>query len=86
MTATIGRIKEFAPEVEPITAYLKRFQMLISANAIEDSKVVPTLLTVVGSKPYSLLRGLVSSEFPKDKTYDELVDLLKKHLTLNPLS
>ena len=85
MAATIGRIKEFAPEVEPVTAYLEQFQMFVSANAIEDSKVVPTLLTVVGSKPYSLLRGLISPELPKDKTYDELIDLLKKHFDPEPI-
>ena len=85
MTATIGHINEFAPEVEPVTAYLEQFQMFVSANAIEDSKVVPTLLTVVGSKPYSLLRGLVSPELPKDKTNDELVDLLKKHFDQKPI-
>ena len=85
MTATVGRIKEFAPEVEPVTAYLEQFQMFVSANAIEDSKVVPMLLTVVGSKLYSLLRGLVSPALPKDKTYDELVDLLKKHFDPEPI-
>ena len=71
--------------MEPITAYLQRFQMFVSANAIEDSKVIPTLLTVVGSKPYSLLRGLISPELLKDKTYDELVDLLKKHFDPEPI-
>ena len=59
--------------------------MFVSANAIEDSKVVPTLLTVVGSKPYSLLCGLVSLEIPKGKTYNELVDLLKKRFDPEPI-
>ena len=80
MTATIGHIKEFAPEVEPVTAYLERFQMFVSANAIEDSKVVPTLLTVVGAKPYSLLRGLVSPALPKDKTYTVKTGVCTVHL------
>ena len=59
--------------------------MFVSANAIEDGKVVPTLLTVVGSKNYSLLRGLVSPALSKDKTYDELVELLKKHFDPEPI-
>ena len=66
MAATIGHMNEFAPDVEPITAYLKRFQMFVSANAIEDNKVVPTLLTVIGSRQYTLLRGLISPVLPKD--------------------
>ena len=39
---------------------------------------VPTLLTMVGAGHYTLIQGLVSPELPKDKTFDELVDLLKK--------
>lgn len=44
------------------------------ANAIADEKLVPSLLTVVGAKHYSLLRGLVSPMLPKDKTFDEIVE------------
>ena len=32
-----------------------------------------------------LIRGLVSPELPKDKTFDELVDLLKKHYDPQPI-
>ena len=85
MAATIGHMKEFAPDVELVTAYLERFQMFVSANAIAEDKVVPTLLTVIGSKQYSLLRGLVSPELPKDKSYDDLVGLLKKHFDPEPI-
>ena len=51
----------------------------------EDAKLVPTLLTVVGSKHYSLIRGLVSPALPKDKSYEDLVTLLKKHYDPEPL-
>ena len=53
--------------------------MFVSANAIAEDKVVLTLLTVIRSKQYSLLQGLVSPELPKDKSYGDLVNLLKKH-------
>ena len=78
-TRTIGTMQEFNPANESVTAYLERFQLFASANAIEDDKMVPTLLTVVGSTHYSLLRGLVSPDLPKDKSFDGLVALLKKH-------
>ena len=55
------------------------------AATIAEDKVVLTLLTVIGSKQYSLLRGLVSPELPKDKSYDDLVDLLKKHFDPEPI-
>ena len=84
-TRTIGRMQEFYPDKETVTAYLERFQMFVSANSIETDKVVPTLLTVLGSTHYTLLRGLVSPELPKDKSYDELVELLKKHYDPEPI-
>ena len=59
--------------------------MFVSANAIEDSKIAPTLLTAIGSKQYSLLRRLVSPALPKDKSYDDLVNLVKKHFDPEPI-
>ena len=84
-TITIGRMQEFNPATESVTAYLERLQLFVSANSSEDDKLVPTLLTVVGSEHYSLLRGLVSPQLPKDKTFDELVALLKKHYDPEPI-
>lgn len=82
---TIGYMHEFQPERETVTAYLERFQLFVSANAIEADKMVPTLLTVVGPKHYSLLRGLVSPALPKEKSYDELSELLTKHYDPEPI-
>ena len=82
---TIGRMQEFNPANEAVTAYLKRFQLFIDANNIENDKLVPTLLTVVGADHYTLLRGLVSPQLPKEKTFDELVATLKKHYGPEPI-
>ena len=84
-TPTIGHMQEFNPETETVTAYIERFQMFVSANSIADDKLVPTLLTVVGSTHYTLIRGLISPELPKDKSFDELVDVLKKHYDPEPI-
>ena len=78
-------MQEFSPATETVTAYLERFQLFVAANSIADDKLVPTLLTVVGSEHYSLLRGLVSPQLPKDKTFDELVTLLTKHYDPEPI-
>ena len=61
-TRTIGQMQAFNPANESVTAYLERFQLFVTANVIEDDKLVPTLLTVVGSDHYSLLRGHVSPQ------------------------
>ena len=84
-TRTIGHMQEFNPDAETVTAYLERFQLFVAANSIEDEKLVPTLLTVVGTTHYSLIRGLVSPELPKTKSFTELVELLKKHYDPEPI-
>ena len=73
----IGQMQEFNPDNEPVTKYLESFQMFISANAIGDDKLVPTLLTG-SARHYSLLRGLVLPAL-------DIVGLLKKHYDLEPI-
>ena len=84
-TTTIGQMQEFNPANETVTAYLEWFQLFVTANGIEEAKLVPTLLTVVGSTHYSLIRGLVSPSLPKDKSFEELVEILKKHYDPEPI-
>ena len=43
------------------------------------------LLSVVGSKTYSLLRSLVAPTLPQDKPLDDLVAILKMHFGPKPL-
>ena len=82
---TVGRMQEFNPDSDnqTITTYLELFQLFIDANTIAEDKLIPTLLTVVGSKRYSLIRGLVSPRLARE-TYGELVSFLKKHNDAEP--
>ena len=85
MAFPIGRIQEFDAETESITAYLERVQLFAMANAVDDDKKVAVLLSVIGSKTYSLLRNLLEPEKPSSKTYDELVGTLKRHYEPKPV-
>ena len=58
------------------------FQLFVEANSIEANKLVPMLLTVIGSVHYILLWGLVS---PKEKSFNELVATLKKQYDPEPI-
>ncbi len=40
-----GRMKEFRPDSETVTAYLERFQLFVEVNGVEEDKTVPALLT-----------------------------------------
>ena len=44
-----------------------------------------TLLTIIGSTHYTLIWGLVSPDLTKDKGYDNLGELLKKHYDPKPI-
>jgi hypothetical protein len=59
--------------------------MFVEANNIESDKLVPTLLTIIGPDHYTLLRGLVSPQLLKKKSFDELVDILKKQYDPEPI-
>ena len=82
---TIGHMQAFDAANESVTAYLERFQLFVTVNSIEDDKLVPTLLTVVGSAHYTLLRGLVAPKMPKDLSFDQLKETLKKHFDPEPI-
>ena len=81
----VGLMQEFNPDNdnETVTTYFELFQLFVDAITIAEDKLIPTLLTVVGSKHYSLIRGLVSPCLPSE-TYGELVSFLKKHYDPEP--
>ena len=72
----IGTIGEFQPENETITAYLERVALFFEVNNITWEKQVSWFLNVMGAKTYSLLRTLVATSQPKEKTTDELMAVL----------
>ena len=55
--------------------YIERIEQYFIANDIDaENKKKGTLLTVIGSETYRLVRNLVSPTKPCDKTYDQLVE------------
>ena len=85
MAGQMGRVKEFNPQEENITAYLERLQLYFEFNGVEEAKRVPPLLTLVGAKVYGTLRSLVAPNLPKHKDYGNLADALKQHFDPKPL-
>ena len=53
--------------------------MFFTANVIADDKKIPVFLSLLGGKIYVLLRSLVSPSLPKEKTFVDLSEVLKKH-------
>ena len=63
---TIGRIGEFKPDEEQISAYLERIQLFFTTNSIAENKQAAILLSVVGPKTYGLLRDLLVPTKPQE--------------------
>ena len=52
---------------------------------MEEAKKVAIFLSTTGSKTYSLLQNLLTPTLPKDKSFDEIVEVLEKHFDPKPL-
>lgn len=77
--ATLGILKEFQ-EGENWTEFTERLEQYFLANDIEDNgKKRAILLTVCGSGTYSLMKNLLAPAKPTDKSFSELVTLVKNH-------
>ena len=83
--ATYGTIKEFEAENEKISSYLERVELYFAANEIANEKKVAILLSVIGAKTYGLIRDLLAPTNPKEKSFDQLAEVLKKHFEPKPL-
>ena len=78
--ATIGRIEHFNQAVESWDQYAERIDHFFDANGITNTtKKRSTLLTAIGPTTYNLLSSLVAPQKATDKSYDDIVQLLKDH-------
>lgn len=85
MAGYIGKIEPYDEGVEKWTSYQERLEEYFAVNEIGNNKKVSALLTLLGGKTYSLLRNLTAPDKPSTKTYEDLVTLLRNHLTPKPL-
>ncbi|KAJ7997983.1 hypothetical protein DPEC_G00217820 [Dallia pectoralis] len=79
------RPDEFKPENETWSAYVERMELLFEAHEVDDRKKVPILLSSVGAATRGLLRNLVQPDKPKDRTFNQIVTILKDYYEPKPL-
>ena len=83
---SIGRLDAFNQASDSLTAYVERVQLYFVANGLEKhNKQVAAFRTAVGKGTYQLLRNLVTPELPKNKSFNDIVALLKAHFEPKPL-
>ena len=89
----LSAIGEFEPVTETFTVYSDRLDQFFVANnigsyptgaseaiiAAAEKKIVAVMISVIGKKTYSVLRDLCRPVNPKDKTFEQLSELLQQH-------
>ena len=85
MSGTLRRVEEFDGSKDDWPQYIERMEYFFEANSIDTAeKKRAILLSVIGSATYKTLRNLLSPVKPGDKSFDQLVDTLKKHFKPAP--
>ena len=71
---------------EPWDSYIERLDMYFEAcNVTDASRKRGIFLASVGKQTYQLVKNLLNfGELPKDKTYEELTDLISRHKNPTP--
>lgn len=83
--ATIGTLAAFDAKSQSWEEYCEILEQFFEANGIDDGdRQRAILISEVGAQTYSLLRNLISPEKPKDKTYQQVVLVLKNHFHPQP--
>lgn len=80
----VGKIGQFVPGTSNWKTYISRLEQYFIVNKVEEEMKVPTLITLVGDETYELMMDLCSPDNPEDKTYAELVKIVKNHLHPEP--
>ena len=85
MAAVHGTVGEFIGAQEDWTSYTERLSLYFTANDVtEAGKQRAILLSVCGPTTYKLIRNLVAPAKPTDKTFTELVALVRDHYQPKP--
>ena len=80
-----SQVKEFDGEKEECSQYMERLDHFFEVNKVANvDKKRAILLAVITPRTYKLLRNLLAPGKPKDKTYTELVGILKEHHSPKP--
>ena len=70
---------------EDTASYIERIELYFAANYVEKDNEIVTLLAVIGADAYGILRNLLAPQRPKDKSFDELKEVLIGHYSPKPI-
>ena len=80
-----GMISEFDSTSEDWASYMERLQQYFVANGVGAAgKQRAILLSICGATTYRLIRSLVAPDKPSDRSFVELVELVRAHHNPKP--
>ena len=85
--ASVGILVEYQPDedwedfADRLGQYFIANKMAVAEDADRRRAV---LLTVCGKTTYALMKDLVTPDKPKDKTFDELIEIVARHSRPKP--
>ena len=80
----IGNLDKFDEAAEDWETYIERCTQFFIVNEIPDEKRVPSLLSVLPSKTYILLKSLVTPKKPSEVGFEEIVKTIQNHVSPKP--
>ena len=82
MAFSIGQVGEFDSTRESWPEYQERLGYFMVANKVKEAeRKKAVLITSIGSATFSLLRSIATPDGVKDKTYEQLVEILSSHFS-----
>jgi len=85
MASYFGRMDVFNPKEEEWLTYIERLEMFFVVNSVPEDKKAASLLTLMGGKMYALLKSLTTPTKPTEMLFEDIVEVMGRHLTPKPL-
>ena len=83
--ALLSAVGHFNAAQESFETYVERMKLAFKVAKVGEDIQKEAFLAVIGPATYGILRDLVSPSKPSDKTLDELITVLERHLSPQPL-
>ena len=82
---TVGKLEEFDPKSDTMTAYIERAMFFFYANNILGDKRAATFLSALGKNTFQVLRNLMLPEKVYGKSLGQVTKVLLNHCEPKPL-
>lgn len=79
MAGIIGTIEHFSGKAEEFEIYVERLEHLFKVNVVTEDMKLSMFITLVGPEVYMTLRNLLAPRRPEEKSYQEVIAILRKH-------